>query len=216
MTSNIDVFEQLDQYRVIPVIAIDSVNSALPLADALLKGGLPLAEITFRTASAAEVIAVLTEKRPELLVGAGTVLTAQAVGDAVEAGASFAVAPGTNPNVIREAQCRDLPFVPGIATASEIELALSTGSTLLKFFPAELFGGVAMLKALAAPYEHTGVRFMPTGGVNLDNVEEYLALSYVSVVGGTWLATKRDIAERRWDDIAVKCRQVARLLRNRM
>jgi 2-dehydro-3-deoxyphosphogluconate aldolase/(4S)-4-hydroxy-2-oxoglutarate aldolase len=208
MNQEADIFSRLSQFRVIPVIAINSVDTALPLADALIKGGLPVAEITFRTKVAAEVIALLSKERPEILVGAGTVLSKQAVDDAVGAGARFAMAPGTNPEVIREAQAQNLPFIPGIATPSDIEAALANNCTLLKFFPAEMNGGAAMLKAVAAPYKHLGIRFIPTGGITVENMKSYLDLDFVAAVGGTWLATEKDIAEERWSDITEKCLQV--------
>jgi len=202
-----DVFAQIRAHRLVPVIAIDAVDDALPLADALTQGGLPLAEITFRTAAAAEVIALLTAQRPELLVGAGTVLNSASLDQAVSAGAAFGVAPGTNPDVVRAARERGLPFIPGVATPSDIEAALAQGASVLKFFPAEASGGAAMLRAMIGPYAHTGVKFMPTGGVTLDNLEAYLALDCVAAIGGTWLATKDDIAEKRWGRIAEKCRE---------
>lgn len=202
-----------ETYRVVPVIAIDDVSAALPLADALLEGGLPLAEITFRTAAAAEVIQMLTEKRPELCIGAGTVLTAQNVKDAVQAGASFAVAPGFNPKTLEIAKKKKLPFIPGVCTPSDIESALSFGVNILKFFPAGAMGGVETLHALSAPYAHTGVRFMPTGGVNEQNVAKYLAMPSVLACGGTWLVTKADIAAKRWNEVKERCRRVTEIVR---
>ena len=150
----------------VPVIAIEAVEAALPLADALLEGGLPVAEITFRTPAAAEVIARLARHRPALLVGAGTVLSEENVDAAKAAGARFGVAPGLNPAVVQHAAQVGLPFVPGVCTPSEIEQALGLGCRMVKFFPAESGGGVEMVKTLATPYAHTGIRFMPTGGLN--------------------------------------------------
>ena len=192
--------------RLVPVIAIERAEWALPLADALLESGLPLAEITFRTAAAAEVIALLAAERPELLLGAGTVLSAADAHRARDCGAAFAVAPGTNPAVITAAREAGLPFFPGVLTPSDIEQALALGCHDLKFFPAEAAGGVAMLKALTPPYAHLGVRFIPTGGVSPDNLAAYLALPQVLAVGGTWLATKEDLAAGAWEAIAEKCR----------
>ena len=212
MIDSASIFAQIGRYRVVPVIAIDSVDAALPLADALIAGGLPLAEITFRTAAAAEVISLLTKERPELLVGAGTVLTEENVEKALACGAKFAVAPGTNLRVVKAAAAAELPFIPGVATPSEIEQALSLGVSVLKFFPAEANGGVNMLKALIAPYAHTGVRFMPTGGVTMENIGNYLALKQVAAVGGTWLATKDDLTEGRWQLITEKCRAICTLM----
>ncbi len=199
------IFERIGQLRIVPVIAIDDVAAALPLADALIEGGLPIAEITFRTAAAAEVIAVLRAERPQLLVGAGTVLTADNLRAASDSGAQFAVAPGLNPDIVRQAQQLELPFAPGVATPSEVEQAMALGAKTLKFFPAGALGGVATLKAIAAPYRHTGVRFIPTGGVKADNVAEYLAMDSVVAVGGTWIATPDDLAAGRWDEIRQRC-----------
>lgn len=200
--------EVLGAFGVVPVIAVDSVASAIPLADALLDGGLPVAEITFRTEAAAEVIHLLSQERPALMVGAGTVLTPANVDAAKASGARFAVAPGLNPSVLHRAREVDLPFAPGVATPSEIEQGIEKGCTLLKFFPAEALGGAAMLKALSAPYAHTGVRFIPTGGVNTGNVSTYLSLPTVAAVGGTWIAKKEDLSEGRWDAIRDRCREV--------
>src|SRR3954454_2980238 len=155
---------------VVPVIAIENVDDAVPLADALLAGGLPVIEITFRTAAAAEVIRTMTRERPQLIVGAGTVLTPANLEAAIASGARFAVAPGLNPAIVRQAQQMKLPFMPGVATPTDIEMGLSLGCKLLKFFPAEALGGVTMIEALSAPYQHAGVQFMPTGGINPGNL----------------------------------------------
>ena len=190
---------------VVPVIAIEQAEAALPLADALLAGGLPVVEITFRTAAAAEVIRRIARERPQLAVGAGTVLTAANLEAARASGASFAVAPGLNPQIVQQAQHLGLPFVPGVATPSDIEQGLALGCKLLKFFPAEPLGGVSMIEALSAPYNHTGVRFMPTGGVNPGNLESYLKVGTVAAVGGTWIAKKEDLAAGRWVEIQQRC-----------
>ncbi len=206
------IIQTLERYRVVPVIAIDDAEAALPLADALLDGGLPVAEITFRTAAAATVIRTITEKRPELLVGAGTVLTFQNVQDAIAAGARFGVAPGFNPDTLDIAEEREWPFIPGVCTPSEIEAALEINYHVLKFFPAGAMGGVSMLKALSAPYAHTGIRFMPTGGVTEENLVEYLAVPSVIACGGTWIATKADIASGNWTAVRDRCRRVAEIV----
>ncbi len=201
------IFAEIARFGVVPVIAVEAVETALPLADALLEGGLPVAEITFRTAAAAEVIAQLVRHRPALLVGAGTVLSEENVNAAKAAGARFAVAPGLNPAVVRHAARAGLPFVPGVCTPSEIEQALGLGCQIVKFFPAEPSGGVEMLKALAAPYSHTGLRFVPTGGVNPGNLESYLSVKAVAAVGGTWIAKPEDLAAGRWQTICDRCRE---------
>jgi 2-dehydro-3-deoxyphosphogluconate aldolase/(4S)-4-hydroxy-2-oxoglutarate aldolase len=204
--SHESVLDRVAHYGVVPVIAIEKVEAAIPLADALLEGGLPVVEITFRTAAAAEVIRKLAKERPQLLVGAGTVLTGTNLEAAKANGAAFAVAPGLNPQIVKQAQSLGLPFVPGVATPTDIEQALALGCKLLKFFPAEALGGVAMIEALSAPYKHTGVRFMPTGGVNPGNLETYLKLGTVAAVGGTWIAKKEDLAGGKWDDIRSRCK----------
>ena len=201
------VLDRVAELGVVPVIAIDSVSHALPLADALIEGGLPVVEITFRTAAAAEVIRVLARERPALIVGAGTVLTPETVQTAVDAGARFAVAPGLNPRVVEAAQELNLPFLPGVANPSDIEAGLELGCKLLKFFPAEALGGTKLLSALSAPYKHTGVRFMPTGGASPSNLESYLKIDTVAAVGGTWIAKKEDMAEGKWNEIAQRCRE---------
>lgn len=199
----------LSLFKIIPVIAIDRVDQALPLADALIAGGLPAAEITFRTAAAAEVIATLSRERPQMTVGAGTLLTTDEIDQAIAAGAKFGVAPGLNPRIVTYSFSKGLPFVPGIASPSEIEQGLDLGCRLLKFFPAEAIGGIKLLKAFSAPYKMTGVRFMPTGGINLDNLNDYLSVPQVAAVGGTWLAKKDDLDLGHWSAITDKCRAAA-------
>ena len=213
MTTSNSVFDTIARHGVVPVIAMDSVDMALPLADALLEGGLPVVEITFRTKAAAAAIELLAIHRPTLLVGAGTVLTAENLKAAKGSGATFAVAPGQNPTVLDAARELAMPFVPGVATPSDIESALAHGYTLLKFFPAEALGGLGMLKALAAPYGHMGVRFVPTGGVNVANLESYLAMDRVAAVGGTWIATRDDLQAGNWQVIRDRCRAAVEVVR---
>lgn len=181
--------------------AVDSSDQALRLAEALLAGGLNVVEITFRTCAAEEAIARVRERFPEMLVGAGTVLTIDQVRAAFDAGAHFAVSPGLNDAVVQFAHHLNLPFMPGVMTPTEVERALTLECTLLKFFPAENAGGPKMLKALAGPYAHTGVKFIPLGGVNASNAAEYLKLPIVAAVGGTWLADKQLMAEGNWAKI---------------
>ena len=200
------ILSRIAAFGVMPVIAIERVESALALADALLEGGLPVVEITFRTTVAAEVIRKLVQERPQLLVGAGTVLTSANLAAAKASGAAFCVAPGLNPQIVSQAQEMDMLFVPGVATPSEIEQGLALGCSLLKFFPAEALGGVPMVEALSAPYQHTGVRFMPTGGINPTNLKTYLKLKTVATVGGTWITKSDDLLAGRWDDIRSRCR----------
>ena len=201
-----EIFSRVAQLGIVPVIAIENANAAIPLADALIEGGLPVVEITFRTAAAAEVIAKLTKERPNLIVGAGTVLTQANVESAKKSGAAFAVAPGLNPQTVKHAQSVGLPFVPGVATPSDIEAGLALGCKLLKFFPAESNGGVGMLEALSGPYKHTGLRFMPTGGVNPANLESYLKIGTVAAVGGTWIAKTEDLTKGNWTEVRSRCK----------
>jgi 2-dehydro-3-deoxyphosphogluconate aldolase/(4S)-4-hydroxy-2-oxoglutarate aldolase len=196
-----DLIEQLKKMGVVPVIAIESMEDALPMADALVAGGLPIAEITFRTAAAAEVIKNLKKERPSLMLGAGTILTVDQLQQAKECGAVFGVTPGFNPQVVKKAVEIKFALFPGVLTPSEIEQGLALGLKALKFFPCEAAGGINMLKAVSAPYGHLGVKFIPTGGINLAKLGDYLALSQVLAVGGTWIATKEAIAGKKWGDI---------------
>ncbi len=196
-----EIVSKLEQFGVVPVIAIESVEHALPLADALLEGGLPVAEITFRTQAAGEVIARLNKERPELLLGAGTVLTEEQLMRANDSGATFGVAPGLNPAIVTKAQEIGLPFCPGIITPSELEQGLSLGITFFKYFPAEASGGVKMISSVAAPYNHLGIRFMPTGGVTMNNLAEYLSVNAIVAAGGTWIARQDMIAAEQWNVI---------------
>jgi len=200
------VYEKLGAAKVVPVVAIESAESAVPFADALLEGGLPVAEVTFRTDAAAKVMKTLRKKRPDVMVGAGTILTVENLHRAVDAGAVFGVSPGLNPKVVEAALGLGFPFAPGVMTPSDVELGLSYDLKVLKFFPAGAAGGEKFLKSLAAPYAHTGVRFIPTGGVNSGNLADYLAMDAVLAVGGTWIAKKDAIAGGEWDAIAANAR----------
>ncbi len=202
------VYQTIKQFKVVPVIAIEDETKALALADALIEGGLPIAEITFRTAAAAKVIASLSRNRPDLLVGAGTILTIDNLKSAIDSGASFGLAPGLNPAVVEEALKLNFPFSPGVMTPSDVETALSLGVTTMKFFPAEPAGGTAMLKSLIGPYAHMGVQFIPTGGVTMKNIIEYLNISQVLAVGGTWVASKENIANDDWTTIVNNCKEI--------
>jgi len=207
------VFETIARYGVVPVIVVESVSHAAGLADAMMEGGLPLAEITFRTPVAAQVIKAMVSHRPEMLLGAGTLLCAADAQAARAAGAKFAVAPGLNPKTVLYASQADLPFAPGVCTPSDIEQAMELGCKILKFFPAEASGGVSMLKAVCAPYSHTGVKFIPTGGVTLDNLASYLELDIVMAVGGTWIAKADDLAAGRWKEISERCQKAMEIIR---
>ncbi len=181
----IKVLEDIQKIGIVPVVVIDDVKDAQPLAKALCDGGLPCAEVTFRTEAAEESIRIMAEKFPEMLIGAGTVLTTEQVDRAVAAGAKFIVSPGLNPRIVKYCVEKNIPITPGCSSASDIEQALENGLEVVKFFPAEPAGGLPMIKALAAPY--VGVKFMPTGGINQDNVREYLKYNRILACGGSWM-----------------------------
>jgi 2-dehydro-3-deoxyphosphogluconate aldolase/(4S)-4-hydroxy-2-oxoglutarate aldolase len=207
-----DIFEKIKSHHVVPVIAIDRLDDALPLADALIVGGLPLIEITFRTPVAAAVIAKLSAEKPEILLGAGTILSLDELKSAIDNGASFGVAPGLNPVVVEEALKNNFPFMPGVMTPSDLETGLSLGISNFKFFPAGAAGGVPYLSSFSAPYSHRGVQFVPTGGVNTSNLNDYLNLSAVMAVGGTWIAKSADINSGNWKKIIANCQEVLTLI----
>lgn len=200
------IFDSLSSHVVVPVIALDDPAAAIPLADALIEGGLPVAEITFRTGAARATIEAIAKARPELLVGAGTVLDEAQVDQAADAGARFALSPGLDAAVLAHAAKRGLPFAPGIMTPTDLQAALRAKCGMVKFFPAMPAGGPSMLKNIAAPYLHTGIRFNPTGGVSMDNLADWLALKEVAAVGGTWIATRADIAAGNWTKITGNAR----------
>lgn len=189
-----NMVETLGKAGIIPVIVIEKEEQAVPLARALVKGGLPVLEVTFRTKAAPGAIAAIRREVPEAILGAGTLLTPEMVKAAKAAGAVFGVAPGFDPVVLAAAQAEGLPMCPGIATASELSQALTAGCTMVKFFPAEAAGGVKMIKSLQGAFRFTGVKFMPTGGVKLDNVADYLAVPEIVCCGGTWIVPKDALA----------------------
>jgi 2-dehydro-3-deoxyphosphogluconate aldolase/(4S)-4-hydroxy-2-oxoglutarate aldolase len=185
-----NIIDVLGKAGVIPVIVIENEKDAVPLARALVNGGLNVLEVTFRTPAAAGAIAQIRKEVPQAIVGAGTILSIEQLRAAKKAGAVFGVAPGFDPVIVEEAKNALLPFCPGIATASELSQALSAGCQMVKFFPAEAAGGVKMIKNLLGAFRFTGVKFMPTGGVNLSNVKEYLSVPEIVCVGGTWIVPK--------------------------
>ncbi|MEV4754634.1 bifunctional 4-hydroxy-2-oxoglutarate aldolase/2-dehydro-3-deoxy-phosphogluconate aldolase [Micromonospora sp. NPDC049559] len=193
-----DVHAAISAGRILPVVVLEDARAAEPLAEALTAGGLRSVEVTFRTDAAADAIRAMSA-RADLLVGAGTVLTPAQVDDAVEAGARFVVSPGFSPRVVAHCQELGVPVFPGAATATEIQFALDAGLDTVKFFPAEQLGGLAMIKALAAPFR--SVRFIPTGGVNTGNLADYLAHPAVFAVGGTWMVAPDLLAAGRWDEV---------------
>ncbi len=180
-----EILNKIHETGIVPVVVLNDAKDAEPLAGALCEGGLPCAEVTFRTAAAQEAIGIMTERFPEMLVGAGTVLTTEQVDRAVSAGAKFIVSPGFNPKVVQYCIDKKIPITPGCMTPSEIEQALEHGLDVVKFFPAEPAGGLKMLKAMAAPY--VGMKFMPTGGISADNVRDYLKYDRILACGGSWM-----------------------------
>ncbi len=209
-----ELIETLKNAGIIPVIVIENEEQAVPLAKALVKGGLPVLEVTFRTQAAAGAIARIKAEVPEAIVGAGTLLTPEMVKAAKDAGAVFGVAPGFDPVVIAAAKEQGLAMVPGIATASELSQALTAGARMVKFFPAEAAGGVKMIKNLLGAFRFTGVKFMPTGGVNLANVADYLAVPEIVCCGGTWIVPKDALASGDWAAIEKLAADAAALVRS--
>jgi 2-dehydro-3-deoxyphosphogluconate aldolase/(4S)-4-hydroxy-2-oxoglutarate aldolase len=203
-----DVLAVIEKFRILPIVAIKNVKDAIPLADALIAGGLPLVEITFRTEAAEEAIKAIAS-RGDILVGAGTVVTLSQAEKALSAGAKFIVSPGLDAEIVRFCLDKGLAVAPGICTPTEVMAAMKLGLTTLKFFPAETYGGLKTLKALSAPL--SSIKFIPTGGVNTKNLAEYLAFPKVLACGGTWLATSEMIEQGRFDEITGLCKEAVRI-----
>ena len=201
--------EQFYDYAVVPVVVLDDAEDAAPLAEALVKGGLPCAEVTFRTEAAEESIRIMSEKYPEMLVGAGTVLTTEQVDRAVATGAKFIVSPGFDPEIVDYCMEKNIPVFPGCVSPSEVAQAVKCGLKVVKFFPAEQAGGLAMLKAMAAPY--TMLKFMPTGGINTKNLKEYLGFSKILCCGGSWMVKGDMIKNKEFDKITEMTREATEL-----
>ncbi len=205
-----EMFDRLSLAGIVPVIKVDDAADAVPLCRALAEGGLPVAEITFRTAAAADAIAAVNRELPNVLLGAGTVLTCEQVDRAVAAGAKYIVAPGLNPEVVRYCQKIGVPILPGCANPSDIELALSLGLKIVKFFPAEALGGLPLIKALAAPY--VDVKFVPTGGIGEKNLLDYLAFPKIVACGGSWMVPDDAIKAKDWDRIRTMTASAVQLM----
>ena len=201
--------EQFYEYAVVPVVVLDDADDAAPLAEALIKGGLPCAEVTFRTEAAEESIRIMSEKYPDMLVGAGTVLTTEQVDRAVATGAKFIVSPGFDPEIVDYCMEKNIPVFPGCVSPSEVAQAVKRGLKVVKFFPAEQAGGLAMLKAMAAPY--TMLKFMPTGGINTKNLKEYLGFSKILCCGGSWMVKGDMIKNKEFDKITEMTREATEL-----
>ena len=210
MTENVkakldEVVERFTDIGIIPVIKLDNVDNAEKLAKALRDGGINAAEVTFRAKGADEVIARMVKAYPDMMVGAGTVLTCEQADAAYAAGAKFCVAPGLNPKVVGHCLEKGIPFAPGLSSASEIEQAMEFGLDFVKFFPAEQAGGLAYIKSVCGPYRN--MRFMPTGGVTAENLNTYLSFNKIVCCGGSWIVPAKALAEENWDEITGLCRE---------
>ena len=204
------ILDQFEKMRVVPVVAIEDAQDAARLADALIEGGLPCAEITFRTAAAIDAMLIMA-KRGDILVGAGTVLKVDQVKAAVDVGAQFMVSPGFNPKVVGYCVENNITVTPGISTPSDIEAAMEFGLEVLKFFPAEAFGGLKTLKAMSGPYG--AVKFIPTGGISPNNLVDYLQFPKTLACGGTWIAKSNLIVEGHFDQILSNAREAVELVK---
>ncbi len=205
-----EILQTISRIGIVPVIAIEDADKAVPLAHALAEGGLPAAEVTFRTAAGEEAIRRIAAEVPDVLVGAGTVLTKKQVDRALDAGAKFVVSPGFNPEIVKYGLSKGALMLPGTATGGEMEQAMALGLDVVKFFPAEQNGGVEKLKALAGPYRN--LRWMPTGGVNTKNMLDYLSFDQIVACGGTWMVKKDLIEGERWDEITRICKEAVKTM----
>lgn len=205
-----NVSETIQKMGVVPVVVLNDVKDAAPLAKALVEGGLPCAEVTFRTEAAEESIRIMANEFPEMFVGAGTVLTIDQVDRAVAAGAKFIVSPGFDPEIVDYCIEKDIPVYPGCITPSEVAQAVKRGLKVIKFFPAEQFGGINTIKALAAPY--TGVKFMPTGGVSAKNLESYLTFDKIVACGGSWMVKGDLVKAGKFDEITELVKEAVQLV----
>ena len=206
------IFKRFEEIGIIPVVVLNDAKDAEPLGKALMEGGLPAAEVTFRTAAAEESIRIMAEKFPDMLVGAGTVLTIEQVDRAVAAGAKFIVSPGFDKEIVDYCLAKDIPVCPGTQTASEMIQAIKAGLTRVKFFPAENAGGLKMIKAMSAPY--TMMKFMPTGGINATNVRDYLACDKILACGGSWMVTKDLVKAGDFNKITDLVREAAQIVKD--
>ena len=197
--------------KIIAVLVIDEVADAVPTAQALLRGGVNMMELTLRTPAALEGLRAVCAEVPEMAAGIGTILKKEQVDDVISAGAAFGVAPGVNADVIKYAQDKGLPFGPGIMTPTDIDQSVAMGCEVLKFFPAGSSGGLAHLKNIAAPYQHLGLQFIPLGGIKASNMMEYIDSPLVTAIGGSWIAPRDLIAEKNWDQIEANAREAREL-----
>jgi len=207
-----EIVERIERAGVIAVLVVDEAADAVPLARALLAGGVDIMELTLRTPAAIGALREIKANVPEMMAGIGTILTVEQVREVTEAGAAFGVAPGLNARIVREAGEAHLPFAPGVATPSDVELAVECGCRLLKFFPAEPIGGLTYLKSMAAPYAYLGLRFVPLGGINAGNLGAYLADPLILGAGGSWIASRALIQARDWQAITANAREATAIV----
>ena len=207
-----DLAQRISTTGVIAVLMIDDANDAVPVAQALLEGGVDCMELTLRTPAAMDALRNISAEVPAMTAGVGTILTPAQAREVKIAGASFGVSPGVNPRVVSEAVSLGLPFAPGVCTPSDIEVALEHGCTLLKFFPCEPSGGLAYLKSIAAPYAHLGVKFVPLGGIDASNAARYIREPLVHAIGGSWLAPRDVIARKDWSTITANAREAVQII----
>ncbi len=205
------ILKKLAACGIVPVVVLDDTKDAVPTARALLAGGVDVMEITFRTAAAADSIRAVREGCPEMLVGAGTVITLDQCKQALECGAKFIVSPGSDPEVVSWCAERNVPITPGCVTPTEIMAAMKRGLNVVKFFPAGVYGGLKAMKALSAPFG--GIKFIPTGGVDAKNLKEYLEAPFVHAVGGSWLCPKKEIAAGNFDAVTALCREASEIVK---
>ena len=208
-----ELAKKINDTGIIAVLIIDELKHAVPLAEALLRGGVDIIELTLRTPVAVDAAKLIKKEVPEITLGFGTVLTIDQVLSVVNAGADFAVAPGCNPKIITEAQNQGLSFAPGIMTPTDIEIALELGCRILKFFPAETSGGMAHLQSMVAPYQHLGLKFIPLGGCNINNASSYLQSDLIAAIGGSWIAKRGLIQAENWSGITQNAKEITNLIK---
>ena len=207
-----EILRRLEAGGVVAGFSVDRAEHAVPLAKALLDGGIDAIELTLRTPAAMEALKAICAEVPEMLTGVGTILTPETAAEVKAAGADFGVSPGMNPRVVRAAQKAGLPFAPGICTPSELEAAIELGCRFVKFFPAEASGGVAYLRSMAAPYRHMGMRYFPLGGLNAENMLDYLREDHVPAIGGSWIVKKDLVLNEDWDSLAARAAEIRNLI----
>ncbi|MGJ8724105.1 MAG: bifunctional 4-hydroxy-2-oxoglutarate aldolase/2-dehydro-3-deoxy-phosphogluconate aldolase [Roseibacillus sp.] len=208
-----DIITRLEKTRIVAGFSIDNVEHAVPLAKALLAGGIEVIELTLRTPQGIDAVRAIASEVPEILIGVGTILTPEQAQEVKNAGGHFGVAPGMNPKIIKAAKQVGLPFAPGIATPSDLEAAIELGCRFVKFFPADALGGIPYLRAMSAPYKHLGIQYFPLGGVNASNMKEYLAEPNIPTIGGSWIVQGSLVASEDWAGITARAEEVTNALK---